>query len=727
MHIQLLSTLRLGRLLVLVCVFVFGLRLGVQAQDQEPIYTIPVVVHLIYYPNSTLQSHDANLTDCHVHRAIKELNKTFSQTHGLDIPEMFQSVAAGDTRIRFELATIDPNGNPTTGITRHPVVGALAEAVSEFLDGFDPSAFSPLNDAVGPWHTGKYMNIYVYPFSVTTVEAASIRPQDGFHLDNLGRDFVMVNNYAFSPFPPLLRGYTLSRALVQRVGWYLSLYHLFSLNCTGRGDLCDDTPETNSPGEGCSRRGQTCDSNGPPSMIENYMSLSGDDCKRLFTSCQKGRMRNALSTFRRNLHADGNSALSGSRPAIDMAIYKDFYQSRPSIEFIDPATVRFRVPDIFVTQQGPSPINSLNVSFAINGEKIASYREERTFNFCDIDTLRVPSSIQDLLGATPLENGREYTLSIWVDAQGETDRTNDTLRVSIVSPHTLIVTTEPLSPLPATGGEVEVIIDVGGASAGWEIIRARPENTFLSVHPQSSGNTDDTLTIRYDENTTIHSRRGQVAVNTVGEGTRVSKILTFGQLGIPTLHELALTTTPSALNALPSASGEVRVNINIGGYTEVWNATTSSDFLTLSSASGTKDANLTISYEANTGTASRTGEVLISTQGSFGESIEKTLTLKQLFSNALGIYEEVDRTSSLTKLFPNPSKGEVFLFVKTGKKQEIQVSFFDASGNLGYRQDFEVSPNNNRIAFSPNLARGGLYFVHIKAENLDEVKRLLMH
>ena len=108
------------------------------AQD-ETLYIVPVVVHLIYYPDRSIGSNNGNLTDCHVHTAIEELNKSFAQTHGLDMPRAFSSVAAGDTRIRFELATRDPEGNPTTGITRHPVLpeSRLSDAliISRILGG----------------------------------------------------------------------------------------------------------------------------------------------------------------------------------------------------------------------------------------------------------------------------------------------------------------------------------------------------------------------------------------------------------------------------------------------------------------------------------------------------------------------------------------------------------------------------------------------------------------
>ena len=140
-------------------------------------------------------------------------------------------------------------------------------------------------------------------------------------------------------------------------------------------------------------------------------------------------------------------------------------------------------------------------------------------------------------------------------------------------------------------------------------------------------------------------------------------------------------------------------------------------------------ADLQIRHSENTGHTPRSGNVIITTTGE-GTAVTKILTFTQMAVplTPLGTPSgETVKASSPINLFPNPSNGDVFLFVETEQKQEVQVSFFDALGNLAYRQDFEVTPNSNRIAFSPTVDGGGaLYFVHIKGENLDEVRRLIM-
>ena len=77
------------------------------------VITIPVVVHIVY--NNATQ----NISDNQIFSQITVMNEDFRRTNADAIntlPE-FLGVAA-DSEIDFCLATIDPNGDPTTGIQR---------------------------------------------------------------------------------------------------------------------------------------------------------------------------------------------------------------------------------------------------------------------------------------------------------------------------------------------------------------------------------------------------------------------------------------------------------------------------------------------------------------------------------------------------------------------------------------------------------------------------------
>jgi hypothetical protein len=74
---------------------------------------IPVVVHVVW--NTAAQ----NISDAQIQSQITVLNQDFRMTNADigQVPAVWQSIR-GDARIEFFLATTDPNGNPSNGITR---------------------------------------------------------------------------------------------------------------------------------------------------------------------------------------------------------------------------------------------------------------------------------------------------------------------------------------------------------------------------------------------------------------------------------------------------------------------------------------------------------------------------------------------------------------------------------------------------------------------------------
>lgn len=81
----------------------------------QGVITIPVVVHIVY---NTMQP-AGNITDAQVISKINVLNEDFRRLNAdaVNTPSVFSGVAA-DVEIEFCLASEDPNGLPTNGITR---------------------------------------------------------------------------------------------------------------------------------------------------------------------------------------------------------------------------------------------------------------------------------------------------------------------------------------------------------------------------------------------------------------------------------------------------------------------------------------------------------------------------------------------------------------------------------------------------------------------------------
>ena len=81
--------------------------------SEKTIITIPVVVHVVW--NTTTE----NISDAQIFSQITVLNEDFRRDNitAINTPSVWQGIAA-DCEIEFCLADTDPNGNPTTGITR---------------------------------------------------------------------------------------------------------------------------------------------------------------------------------------------------------------------------------------------------------------------------------------------------------------------------------------------------------------------------------------------------------------------------------------------------------------------------------------------------------------------------------------------------------------------------------------------------------------------------------
>lgn len=110
----------------------YGLWANGTVKVPEPI-TIPVVVHVVY------ENSAEKLSQEQIESQIAVLNRDFGTKYLTQVPERFRSLAA-KSEIQFRLATRDPLGKATTGITYTPT------KVPVFSDGD--------NDAIKSGKTG---------------------------------------------------------------------------------------------------------------------------------------------------------------------------------------------------------------------------------------------------------------------------------------------------------------------------------------------------------------------------------------------------------------------------------------------------------------------------------------------------------------------------------------------------------------------------------------------
>ncbi|MCS7077349.1 MAG: M43 family zinc metalloprotease [Bacteroidia bacterium] len=259
------------------------------------IITIPVVFHVVY-ENAT-----ENISDTRLIEQIDILNQDFSKTNSDAslVPSAFKSLHV-DTEIRFCLATKDPNGNPTTGITRTPTTK------SSFSIGSNDVKFNSTGGR-DAWHTQKYLNIWVCDLGSTLLGYAQF-PGGAAATDGV------VLNYRYTGKTGATAPFNKGRTATHEVGHYLNLRHIWGddSGCSP-DDLVSDTPTQDVESSGCPNFPLTdaCQPSSPGVMFMNYMDYTDDACMYMFTAGQKARMRAALTGPRASLTTSSATNCSG--------------------------------------------------------------------------------------------------------------------------------------------------------------------------------------------------------------------------------------------------------------------------------------------------------------------------------------------------------------------------------------------------------------------------------
>ena len=250
--------------------------------DPGDTYTINVVVHVIM--NDACSTGD--VSDSLIQSQIDILNEDFLALAGTN------GANGTDTAIQFQLATVDPDGDPTTGITR-------SCNTTWFNDG--GGYWNSL-----AWDPNRYMNIYTNTASGALGYVPFLPADNGGA--NVGQPFdrVVVLWNAFGRDAPRGPPYDQGRTATHEVGHYLGLEHTFSGGCATAtppgcytsGDLICDTNSEQSPRFGCPGGAVSCGTTDP---TDNYMDYTDDLCMEQFTLEQSRRERCSLEFYRSGL------------------------------------------------------------------------------------------------------------------------------------------------------------------------------------------------------------------------------------------------------------------------------------------------------------------------------------------------------------------------------------------------------------------------------------------
>jgi len=251
---------------------------GLAARVARQLITVPVAVHVVS------KKTEENISDAQIKSQIAVLNEDFraTNTDATTTPSVWSGLVA-DAKVQFALATKDPKGKATTGITR--------TTTTRTSFGADDSVKTKAGGGAPAWPAGRYLNLWVCNLGGGLLGYAQ------FPGGPAKTDGVVILHSAFGTSGTAAAPFNLGRTATHEIGHWLNLRHIWGdeNDCSGT-DHVSDTPNAQLPNYGSPTFPHLSCDNGPNGdMFMNYMDYVDDAAMVMFTPGQITRMNAALA------------------------------------------------------------------------------------------------------------------------------------------------------------------------------------------------------------------------------------------------------------------------------------------------------------------------------------------------------------------------------------------------------------------------------------------------
>jgi hypothetical protein len=236
-----------------------------------------------------------NIGDSQIVSEIPVLNRDYRKRNGdtlLSSHPFYPFIE--DPRIEFCMATVDPFGNPTNGITRtHTLTSAFD--VNSNANNVKRTATGGIDN----WDPTRYLNVWVCNLTGGVLGYAAFPTELSFTPD---LDGIVIGYKYYGTTGAAVPPYSGGRTSVHEVGHWLNLIHIWGDDTCGT-DQVTDTKVAFYSNYGCpsfphSANSARCAEDANKEMFMNYMDYVDDHCMNMFTHGQGLRMRNAIQTYR---------------------------------------------------------------------------------------------------------------------------------------------------------------------------------------------------------------------------------------------------------------------------------------------------------------------------------------------------------------------------------------------------------------------------------------------
>jgi hypothetical protein len=266
--------------------------------SSRTVMNIPVVIHIVHGGEAV--GTGTNISDAQALSQIEVLNRDFNNlnTDSMPASHAFYPLV-GNAQINFCLATVDPQGAPTSGIER--IDGQARFSIATWANG---AAIDGTLKPATTWDATRYLNLWVLTFTAGGEDSSTLGYATFPDAHGSATDGVVILTTAFGNTGNVTATNGGGRTGTHEVGHYLNLFHIWGDQNCGNDSVSDTPPQVDKNG-GCPsfphNANNTCGSDANGEMYMDYMDYVDDACMIMFSKGQAARMQAALSGPRASL------------------------------------------------------------------------------------------------------------------------------------------------------------------------------------------------------------------------------------------------------------------------------------------------------------------------------------------------------------------------------------------------------------------------------------------